>query len=360
MKVPRRGLAASSARHGRRVQRLVRIVFGLAEALFWVILAIANLWAVAALYIDLPGWNLVGAGLYVAIVLTAFFLTPGLRPGAMAGTVGFVVVLAWWLTLMPSDVRQWQADVDRTAWAETAGSSGGSGDIGNIVTIHNVRNFDYRSETDYTPHWETRQYDLSKLQGIDLFLTYWGSPWIAHPILSFQFADAPPLAISVETRKEQGESYSAIRGFFRQYELIYILADERDLIRLRTNYRKGEEVYLYRTTVTPETARAVLMDYLRAVNALHQRPAFYNALTSNCTTNIRIHTAAATGQHPRWNWRLLLSGKVDEYVYEQGRIAGNFPFDELKRRAHINYEARMADQSPDFSTLIRANRPGFP
>jgi hypothetical protein len=228
------------------------------------------------------------------------------------------------------------------------------------VTIHNVRNFDYRSETDYTPHWEVRQYDLAQLQGMDLFLTYWGSPWIAHPILSFQFADAPPLAISVEARKEVGETYSATRGFFRQFELIYILADERDVIRLRTNYRQGEEVYLFRMKVSAEMARAVLLDYLRTVNELHQQPAFYNALTSNCTTNIRLHTAAATGKPARWNWRTLLSGKVDQYVYERGLLAGDLPFDELKRRAHINEAARAADQSPDFSALIRAGRPGFP
>ncbi|HVI91381.1 MAG TPA: DUF4105 domain-containing protein [Dongiaceae bacterium] len=355
MTSPSRNMARLPGHGGGLIPSLIRLLSGLGAALFWLILAMVNLWAVAALYIDLPGWNLIGAGLYVAIVLTAFFATPGLRLGAMAGTAGFAVILAWWLTLMPSDVRQWQADVDRTAWAEIA-----SDNAGTTVTVHNVRNFDYRSETDYTPHWETRQYDLAKLQGIDLFLTYWGSPWIAHPILSFQFADSPPLAISVETRKEIGENYSAIRGFFRQYELIYILADERDVIRLRTNDRKGEEVYLYRTTVTAETARAVLLDYFRAVNALHQQPAFYNALTSNCTTNIRIHTAAATGQQRHWNWRLVLSGKIDEYVYDQGRLAGNLPFDELKRRVHINYAARQADHSPDFSALIRAERPGFP
>lgn len=335
---------------------LIRLLSGLGMALFWLILAMVNLWAVAALYVDLPGWNLLGAGLYVAIVLTAFFATPGLRLGATAGIAGFLVVLAWWLTLMPSDVRQWQGDVDRTAWADIPGDTAGD----DTVTIHNVRNFDYRSETDYTPHWETRHYDLAKLQGVDFFVTYWGSPWIAHPIVSFQFADGPPLAISVETRKEVGENYSAIRGFFRQYELIYILADERDVIRLRTNYRIGEEVYLYRTRVPVPTARAALLDYLRAANELHQQPVFYNALTSNCTSNIRIHMAAATGEYPGWNWRLVLSGKLDEYLFARGSLAGDLPFEALKRRAHINDAARAADQSPDFSTLIRAGRPGFP
>ncbi|HVJ40395.1 MAG TPA: DUF4105 domain-containing protein [Dongiaceae bacterium] len=326
---------------------------GLALGLFWLVLIVANIWAIAALFFDLPpGWQAIGSGLYLAILFAAFIITPGFRIGAVAGVGGFVAVLAWWLTLMPSDIRSWQPDVDRTAWAEIGDDD---------VVIHNIRNIDYRTETDFTPHWETRHYSLAQLQAIDLFITFWGSPWIAHPILSFQFADGEHLAISVETRKEVGESYSAIRGFFRQYELIYILADERDIIRLRTNYRAGEEVYLYRTTATAASARAVLLDYLRSVNELHERPAFYNALTSNCTTNIRIHTAAASGVLPAWNWRLLLNGKGDEYAYEQGRlIRDGLSFEELKRRAHINDAARGADQAPDFSALIRAGRPGFP
>lgn len=342
----------SLRRQGRRpATQPLRLLRLLAQGLFWLVLLVANCWAVAALYFDLPRWNLLGAGLYLAILLAAFLSGRGMRMSIVAGIGGFIIVLAWWLTLMPSDARNWQADVDRTAWAEIAGDD---------VTIHNIRDFDYRSESDYTPHWETRHYDLAQLQAIDLFITYWGSPWIAHPILSFQFADGQHLAISVETRKEMGEEYSALRGFFRQYELIYILADERDVIRLRTNYRIGEEVYLYRTTIPPGTARNVLLDYLRAVNELHQQPAFYNAVTSNCTTNIRIHMAAATGEGPRWSWRLLLNGKGDELAYDQGRLAGGLPFAELKARAHINDAARAADQSADFSSLIRAGRPGFP
>ena len=129
---------------------------------------------------------------------------------------------------------------------------------GDEVTLHNVRNCDYRTETDYTPRWETRTVRLSQLTGIDLAINYWGSPWMAHPIASFQFADAPPLCFSIETRKEIGESYSAIGGLYRQFELIYIVADERDVIRVRTNFRHGEDVYLYRTTgAAGESARAV-------------------------------------------------------------------------------------------------------
>ena len=138
-------------------------------------------------------------------------------------------------------------------WAEVKGDE---------VTLHNVRNCDYRTEANYTSRWETRTVRLSQLTGIDLAINYWGSPWIAHPIASFQFADAPPLCFSIEARKELGESYSAIGGFFRQFELIYVVADERDVIRVRTKFRRGEDAYLYRTTAPPEKARERFMDYI--------------------------------------------------------------------------------------------------
>jgi hypothetical protein len=320
--------------------------------LAWVVLAGLTAWAAAALYVDLP---IAGAGppaaiVYLATVAAALVLVPGHRGKAMACAVGFVGVLAWWLTLAPSNDRKWQGDVAQTAWAEIDGDQ---------VTLHNVRNFRYRSEFDYTPHWETRTYNLNDIRGADLFITFWGSPWIAHPIVSFQFGDRGHVAFSVETRKEVGEEYSAFRGFFRQYELIYTIADERDVIRLRTNYRTGEEVYLYRTTVSPETARAVFLGYLETANELHRKPAFYNAVTSNCTTNIRIHTKGVVAKAAPWDWRLLLNGKMDQFAYQYGSLAGNLPFDRLKQQAHINDAARAAGDSEEFSELIRKGRAGF-
>jgi hypothetical protein len=261
-------------------------------------------------------------------------------------------VLAWWLTLELSNYRPWVADVARSAWADIQRDS---------VTIYNVRNFSYRSETEYIPRWETRVYDIRKIRGVDLFLTFWGSHWIAHPILSFQFDDGSYVAFSVETRKEVGEAYSALKGFFRQYELYYVVGDERDLVRLRTNFRAGEEVHLYRTTATPEQTQRLFVDYVRGLNELHRRPAFYNAVTSNCTSNIRIHTAAIAGTAPSpWDWRLLLNGKADEFAYDHGRLVrGDLSFGELRRLARINQAARAADSSPWFSLLVRVGRPGL-
>ncbi|MBL8708341.1 MAG: DUF4105 domain-containing protein [Rhodospirillaceae bacterium] len=287
---------------------------------------------------------------YLALLGAGIYWLPRGRK-LLAPTLGAVCVIIWWLTLQPSNERAWQPDVARTASATVDGD---------FVTIRNFRNFDYRTETDFTERWETRIFDLNRLVAADIFITFWGSPWIAHPIISFAFDDGQHVAFSIETRKEVGETYSALRGFFRQYELIYIAADERDLIRLRTNYRVGEEVYLYRTTASAAEARRVFLDYLKSMNALHEAPAFYNAITSNCTTNIRIHTAAAErAALPAWDWRLLLNGKGDEYAYEHGRLAGDLPFAELKLQAHINDAARAADQAADFSRQIRLGRAGF-
>jgi hypothetical protein len=332
---------------------VLRVLRAAAIGLVWLALIGLTAWAAAALYVDLPikDAGLPAAVVYLATIAAALILIPGAPRKAAACVIGFAAVLAWWLTLAPSNDRAWQGDVTEEPWAEIAGDT---------VTIRNVRNYDYRSEFDYTPHWETRTYNLNDIRGADLFITFWGSPWIAHPNVSFQFGDNDHVAFSVETRKEEGEEYSAVRGFFRQYELIYIVADERDVIRLRTNYRVGEEVYLYRTTASPEASRAIFLSYIESANALHDKPAFYNAITSNCTTNIRIHTKAVAGaKMPPWDWRLLLNGKSDEFAYQNGRLAGDLPFDQLKQQAHINDAARAAGQSEQFSRLIREGRAGF-
>jgi hypothetical protein len=233
-------------------------------------------------------------------------------------------------------------------WAEIDGDS---------VTLHNIRNCDYRTELDYTPHWETRTVDLSHLRGVDLAINYWGSDWMAHPIVSFQFDNAPPVCFSIETRKTVGQTYSAVGGLYRQFELIYICAEERDVIRVRTNYRRGEVIYLYRTTMSPERARERFLEYVASINTLRTHPRWYNAVTTNCTTSIRAQHAAS--ERRPWDWRILLNGYADQMLYEQGALAGHLPFTELKEQALINESAQAADADPDFSQRIRAGRAGF-
>lgn len=322
-----------------------------ALALVGLVVLIATAWAAGALYFDLPiAWLRAPLALtYSLAMLAALLLIKGRWRAMGVVGLGFVAVLAWWLTIKPNGDQSWQADVARRARAEIKGDE---------VTLHDVRNCDYRTETDYTPRWETRVVHLSKLTGVDLAITYWGSPWIAHPIASFQFSDSPPLAFSIETRKAVGQSYSVIAGLYRQYELIYIPADERDVIRLRTNYRKGEDVFLYRTSITAEHGRALFLAYLDRLNRLQERPEFYHQITDNCTTNIRVaNIEAQHGKVPPWNWRMLLNGKSDELLYERGVIDRSLPFAALKERSLINKKAQAADASADFSQLIREGLP---
>jgi hypothetical protein len=324
---------------------------GVALVFVWIVALLCIAWAAGALAFDsfLPGWGTPVAILYVLASLALIILVPGHWRKLCAILAAFVVVLVWWRMLKPSNDRPWQPDVARTAWAEMAGDT---------VTLHNVRNCDYRSETDYTARWEDRTVRLSQLTGVDLAITYWGSPWMAHPIASFQFADAAPVCFSIETRKEIGEGYSAVAGLYRQFELIYIAADERDVIRLRTNFRSGEDVYLYRTTASAEQARGRFLEYVSTLNDLHTKPRWYNALTTNCTTTIRSQHDAA--QRAPWDWRLLANGKADELMFERGMFAtGGLSFPELKRRVHINAAAVHADSAADFSKRIRAGVPGF-
>ena len=317
--------------------------------LIWCVTGVATLWAAAALGFDLriPWLRLPLAVIYGLGMLAVWIFVP--RPWKLVVTAaGFVTVLSWWFTLQPSNDRDWQPDVAVLPYADINS---------NEVTIHNIRNCDYRTETDFEVHHYDRTFFLDQLRTMDLYLVTWGSPHIAHTMVSFGFTNGDQVCCSIETRKEKGEDYSAVKGLFRRFELTCIIADERDLVRLRTNYRQGEEVCLYRLKATPEQAHKLFFDYLYRINELHERAKWYNAVTENCTTAIRTQRDV-TDRAP-WDWRMLLNGHLDELLYEHEMIVTNLPFAELKKLSNINARARAADKAADFSRQIRSGLPGF-
>lgn len=306
----------------------------------------AGLWGALAIWFRLAptpplreilagGLLLLGLGAIVCLALRRW------RVVALYG-VCLVAVCGWWATLQPSNDRTWADDVARTTTGTVEGDR---------LVMRNVRNFVWRSDSDYEPRWETRSYDLNGLTGLDLFMSYWAGKSIAHAIVSFGFADGQHLAFSIETRKEKTESYSALGGFFRAYELSFIAADERDVVGVRTNVR-GEDVRIYHLRMAPAQARALLIEYVAEANDLARTPQFYNSLTTNCTTEIFRMVRALHPGLPM-DYRLLLTGYVPDYVYDLGGMDGAIPFEVLRDRSHIGGKANSTD--PHFSQRIRGS-----
>ncbi|MBU2571757.1 MAG: DUF4105 domain-containing protein [Gammaproteobacteria bacterium] len=320
-------------------------------SLMALIIIATSVWGALAVYFGDSDsgiiWNFLSAGFGVFSLVTLISLGfPHWRKRCLYGYgVVFSLILIWWLLISPSNDRQWQPDVAKLAYATFDGDK---------VTVHNIRNFDYRSEFTYVPAYYTKTFDLNELEGVDLFSVYWMGPAIAHTILSFNFGDGGHLAVSIEARKELSEGYSTIKGFFRQYELIYIVADERDVIRLRTNYRNDppEQVYLYRLQGPPQNAKRLFLGYLDKINSLNEKPEFYNTLVDNCTTAIWLRSRI-NPEHLRFSWKILLSGYLPEYLYESNRLDTRVPFKELQRQSLINEWAQRGDQEADFSRRIR-------
>jgi hypothetical protein len=332
--------AAESGRRGR-----VRGVL-LASASVLVALPFVA-WGSLALALDGPGRVLAVAYSLASLALLVF-VRPR-RRGWFSCAGLFVLVLAWWLLIEPRNDRNWLPDVNQLSTVQLEGER---------LTVANLRNFKYRTESDFTPHWEERTYDLARLTGMDLLVCDWGEALIVHTMMSWEFEGGEHLVVSIETRKEVGEGYSALRGFFRQFELYYVVGDERDLIGVRVGVR-GERVRLYRLAVSPEQARALLLGYAQRINRLVEEPAWYNALTHNCTTSIRLHAVELGIERP-WNWRILVNGYGEELLYMRAMVDTSLSFEELRTRSDITGAARAAGTAPDFSQLIRAGIPARP
>jgi hypothetical protein len=261
------------------------------------------------------------------------------------GSVGCTTVMKM---SAPSNVRSWADDQAVLPYAEF---------LGNEIVVHNVRNCRYLDDEAFIVQHEDRTYDLSRLQAVDFFMVpFENMPRLAHTMLSFEFAtpDGPPqyLCASIEIRKEQGETYAAWKGSARQYELMYVLADERDVVQVRTNHR-GEDVYRYRTTATPDQARLLLVDVLARANQLAARPEFYDTVSNNCTTNLVDHINRIKPNRVTYDYRVLLPGYSDKLAYDEGLIVPYGTFEETKLAAYVSGKALAAADREDFSQAIR-------
>jgi Domain of unknown function (DUF4105) len=305
-------------------------------------------WATLAIYYSNLPWAWARLGLAVAFALFAIWALwfSQRRIMSAAAAVLFLCVVGWWLAIPPSHYRNWRREVAVMPRATIDGDR---------VRLTGVRNFDYRSRNDFTVRYEEREVRLSHLKSIDFYISYFTEGPVGHTFLSFIFDDTPPLTISIETRPEVGEGFAPVASLFKQFELIYVVDSERDLVGVRTNHR-GEPTYLYRLNSSADDARRLLLVYLERINQLADHPEFYNLLTNSCTINI-IRYANAAGRQGRFDIRHLLNGLIDSYLYHSGRINTDVPFDELRRRSLINQAAQAADGAPDFPERIRASLP---
>jgi hypothetical protein len=288
------------------------------------------------------------AGYALGLVALLLLVKPT-RRGLLLALAASLVVGGAYVAVRPSNDRDWLPDV---AVAPTLAFDG------DRVTVHGVRNFHYRSESDFDVRWEDRTYDLAQLQSLDLLMSYWGPVDYCHTFLSFGFADGEHLAVSVETRKEVGESYSTWGGFFKRFELVYVYGDERDLIGVRAVHR-GENVYLYRLRASRERLRELFHSYADFANGLAAEPQFYGVLRNSCGVNI-LHRVAETGRVVLVGRDALLNGHWDKNLHDRGALDPTLPFEELRKRSLIDARAKEAPDAPDFSRRIREGLPGPP
>ncbi|SDT59913.1 protein of unknown function [Bradyrhizobium canariense] len=323
----------------------------LIAAVWFLCRAVLIAWAALAIYYSNLPFIALRLGLAVAFAVFAIWALWLSRRWWMSAIaiVLFFGVVAGWISIRPSHDRNWRPEVAVMPRAFIDGDR---------VRLTGVRNFDYRTRNDFTVRYEEREILLSHLTALDFYVSYFSTGPVGHTFLSFIFDNAPPLSISIETRPEVGEGFAPVASLFKQFELIYVVGDERDLVRVRTNYRR-EAVYLYRLNTSADDARRLLLVYLARINELADQPEFYHLLTNSCTINI-VRYANAAGRVGRFNIRHLLNGLVDNYLYSSGRIDTTLPFDELRRRSLINEAALAADSAPDFSQRIRASLPTIP
>jgi hypothetical protein len=305
--------------------------------------AVITLWMVGAIYYDVcraTKWGRLLALSWAIGVIALFAVWQPLWQPFLALLGVTAVFLAWWFRQKPSHNRDWDPSVAVLPWAVRDGDA---------ITIENIRNFQYRSLDDFTPRYETRTVHLSKLRGADIIFFSWGPRWMSHPVLVFDFGTDGRFCMSIEVRYRKQQNYSIVRSFYRQQELIFVVADERDVILRRTKCGPSQEAHLYGFHASAEELRTAFLDYLEAINSLHETPRWYHGLCANCTTTFyRL-------PHSRFriDWRVIANGRLDQALYEDGRLDRSLPFHELRKLASLNAIANSAPED-GFGDHIRS------
>jgi hypothetical protein len=321
----------------------------------WVVLVMTAL--MAALVVSSALWfraspPQVWIGLWIAAI--AGTVWAGVRYGPWSG-FGLVLVACgvfalWWMTIQPSNDRDWQPDVAQLLTAEFD-----PGDPSRVL-LRNVRNFDWQTPTEATERWETREYDLDTIESLDFILTWWAGPAIAHTMVSFGFSDGEHIVFSLGIRPERGEAYSSVAGFFKTYELILTGADERDAVGLRTSVQTGNRVVLYRLTGKPEMMRGLFLEYLDLADELAERPRFYRTILDNCTTVIWKLADRLVPGLPI-DYRVVLSGYLPEYLYERGSLGTRYPLEDLTTMGLLPAAISYDGTGRGYSAAIRTGIP---
>ncbi|MFI8555447.1 DUF4105 domain-containing protein [Psychrobacter sp. NPDC077938] len=318
--------------------------YGVSSVLTW--LATIAIVGILAALLSTRYWNAVTKILQSDSLSNRKSIGKGTATKLLIGVYGAVwlVGLGWFFSIEPKQDREWMAEVDQRVSYERDATNP------DLITLTNVRNFDWQTEEDANEHWDTRTINLSKLSGVDVTNSYWMGPLIAHTLVSFRFEDDRPLAFSFEIRKEDGESFSALAGFFRRYELSLIAAEERDIIYTRSNAR-GEQVYLFPiSNLQQHEVRSLFESYLTAADDLNAKPAWYNTLLSNCTNIIFYMARIVSGDRLPWDYRIWVSGWLPNYLYDVGMLdaaleKNNQPWsmNTWYERTHINPKAKGFD-----------------
>lgn len=336
-----RGNASLLSRFFRRLRRVL-----------WVFVQVLLcMWATLAIFFSNLPWFWARAVLAVLFALFCIWALRSTRSRSVRWALAacFVLVVVWFVSISPSHDRPWREEVGVMPRAIINGDR---------VRFTGYRNFAYRTLDDFDVRYEEREVDMSRLTSLDLYISYWSVGPVAHTFVSFNFDNAPPVCISIETRPEIGEGFDPLASMFKQFELIYVVGDERDLVRSRANYR-DEEVYLYRVKTPSDGVRALFEVYLKRINELADHPEWYHLLKSNCSLNI-VRYRNAAGREGSFDIRHLLNGWVDRYLYETAMLDTSMPFAELRRRSHINDVSRATTNTlsaAEFSRQIRDSRP---